>query len=162
RAFVGPNRASLIAAIMTSEPAAVSELRPMTPAALDRVVKRCLTKARDDRWQTARDLCEELKWISQARGGIAESGASAASHKSRGWRQVGISALVPIVAAAVAGTAAWIAKPPQAEVVSRTVITIPSGDQIIQTDFMPLVLSPDGKQIVYAGERQLYLRSLDS
>jgi Tol biopolymer transport system component len=158
RAFVGPSRASLIAAIMSSEPAAVSELRPMTPAALDRVVKRCLPKARDDRWQTARDLCEELKWIGQARGGMAESEASAASHKSRRW-QVGISALIPIVVAAVAGTAAWIAKPPPAAVVSRAVITMPSGDQMAGA--LPLVLSPDGLQIVYRGAQQLYLRSLD-
>src|SRR5438105_1702193 len=50
RAFEGPSRASLIAAIMEREPA------PMKPTALDSVVRRCLAKNPDDRFQSARDL----------------------------------------------------------------------------------------------------------
>src|SRR6266498_3050407 len=54
-AFSGASRASLISAIMQNDPPPVSSVRPMTPAALDRVAKTCLAKDPDDRWQSARD-----------------------------------------------------------------------------------------------------------
>src|ERR1700676_4509717 len=63
RAFEGDTQASLISAIMTVEPQPISSLQPMTPPALDRLVKKCLRKDRDDRWQSARDITDELKWI---------------------------------------------------------------------------------------------------
>ena len=43
----------------------ISSLQPMTPPQLDRVVKTCMAKDPDERWQTASDLCRELKWISE-------------------------------------------------------------------------------------------------
>src|ERR1700676_471239 len=63
RAFEGKSQASLIAKILETDPPPISSLQPMTPPALDRVVKRCLVKDPDDRWQTARDMEIELKWI---------------------------------------------------------------------------------------------------
>src|SRR6202049_1894803 len=66
RAFEGKTQASLIAAILEKEPPTMSSLQPMTPPALGRVVKRCLAKDPDDRWQTARDLEVELKWIAES------------------------------------------------------------------------------------------------
>src|ERR1700694_4396349 len=65
RAFEGKSQASVISAIMSSEPPSMSSLQPMTPPALDRVVKKCLAKELEKRWQTASDLCEELKWIAE-------------------------------------------------------------------------------------------------
>src|SRR6266704_6972565 len=65
RAFEGKSQASLIAAILQIDPPSMSSLQPMTPPALDRVVKKCLRKERDDRWQSARDVTDELKWIAQ-------------------------------------------------------------------------------------------------
>jgi serine/threonine protein kinase len=74
KAFEGKTSASVMAAILKDEPPAMSSLTPMTPPALDRVVKTCLAKDPDDRWQTARDLSRELKWASESsdyRGGAA-------------------------------------------------------------------------------------------
>src|SRR5207248_351219 len=62
----GASQASLIAAILDHEPPAVSTVQPMTPPALDRVVKKCLAKDPEDRWQNAADLGSELKWIAEA------------------------------------------------------------------------------------------------
>jgi serine/threonine protein kinase len=44
-------------------PRPLSELAPMAPPALERVVKRCLAKDPEQRWQTARDLLHELEWM---------------------------------------------------------------------------------------------------
>jgi Tol biopolymer transport system component len=69
RAFEGDSQASLIGAIMEREPRPITELRPdpaapgAPPPALERAVKRCLMKAPDDRWQSARDVMHELEWI---------------------------------------------------------------------------------------------------
>jgi serine/threonine-protein kinase len=71
RAFEGKSQASLIAAILEREPPAMSSLQPMTPPALDRVVKRCLAKDPDDRWQTTRDLEVQLKWIVEGGSQVA-------------------------------------------------------------------------------------------
>jgi serine/threonine protein kinase len=74
-AFEGKTRASLLGAILKDEPPPISKIRPGAPAALDRIVATCLAKEPDDRWQTARDLLRELKWV--ADGTIADAGAAA-------------------------------------------------------------------------------------
>src|SRR5579864_8951920 len=71
KAFEGKTPASVMAKILEAHPPAMSSLEPMTPPALDRLVKRCLAKDPENRWQTARDLGLELK-------SIAESGPEAA------------------------------------------------------------------------------------
>ena len=63
KAFDGATQASVIAAIIERDPPPMSTLQPLTPPALERVVRRCLAKDQDDRWQTARDLLEEVKWL---------------------------------------------------------------------------------------------------
>ena len=72
KAFEGSSQASLIAAIMGQDPRPMAELQPMTPRLLDRVVKRCLAKDPDERWQTASDLMTGLKWVTEV-GTSAES-----------------------------------------------------------------------------------------
>jgi eukaryotic-like serine/threonine-protein kinase len=53
-AFEGKTRASLIANVMNSEPAPISTLQPLSPPALDRVIRTCLAKDPDERWQAGR------------------------------------------------------------------------------------------------------------
>ncbi len=63
RAFEADSQAAVIAAILDSDPAPISTLRRDVPFPLDRVVRKCLAKAPDARWQSASDLADELKWI---------------------------------------------------------------------------------------------------
>src|SRR6202040_3648577 len=65
KAFEGKTSASVMAKILEAEPPSMASLQPMTPPQLDRVVKRSLAKDPDKRWQTASDLCEELRWIAE-------------------------------------------------------------------------------------------------
>ncbi|MGC1830202.1 MAG: serine/threonine-protein kinase, partial [Candidatus Acidiferrales bacterium] len=73
KAFEGKSQASLIAKILETDPPPISSLQPMTPPALDRVVKRCLAKEPDERCQSAKDLTDELKWIAEggSQAGVA-------------------------------------------------------------------------------------------
>jgi eukaryotic-like serine/threonine-protein kinase len=70
--FGGHSRASLIAAILTTDPPPISQFQPFYPLALERVVKKCLAKDPDARWQSASDLASELNWI--ADGGSQAAG----------------------------------------------------------------------------------------
>ena len=65
RPFAGDSRASLMAAIVAAEPPALSSLQPRVPASLERLIRRCLAKDPEDRWQTARDMAAELRWIAE-------------------------------------------------------------------------------------------------
>jgi eukaryotic-like serine/threonine-protein kinase len=71
-AFAGHSRASLIAAILTTDPSPISQFQPLCPPGLERVVKKCLAKDPDARWQSASDLASELNWI--ADGGSQAAG----------------------------------------------------------------------------------------
>src|SRR5512136_2852631 len=71
RAFEGTSAASLIANIMNAEPTPLSTLQPLTPPGVDRLVKRCLAKDPDDRWQSSADLGAELRWLREAGAGGA-------------------------------------------------------------------------------------------
>src|ERR1700683_5425856 len=66
RAFTGKSQASLVAAILASEPAPISMVQPMSPPALEQVIKSCLAKDPEDLFQTVHDLKLQLKWIVEA------------------------------------------------------------------------------------------------
>src|SRR5215469_4838089 len=72
RAFEGKSQISVASAILEKEPQPIREIKPMTPAALDQVIRRCLAKDPDERWQTARDLAYELNWIASTASASGE------------------------------------------------------------------------------------------
>jgi eukaryotic-like serine/threonine-protein kinase len=105
-AFAGKSRASLIAAILSSEPAPMAALQPMTPPALERVVKKCLAKDPEKRWQSASDLASELRWI--AEGGSQAAEARSAAPARRVWERTGwLFAAALLVLMIAAGVAWW-------------------------------------------------------
>src|SRR5438105_10838402 len=92
RAFEGRSQLSVASAILEKEPAPITTIQPMTPPSLDHVVKKCLAKNPDERWQCAGDLASELKWISD--GGTRTLGtllprARSKSRETLAWLIVG-------------------------------------------------------------------------
>ena len=108
KAFEAKSRASLIAAIMERDPPPISSLAPLAPPALDRIVKRCLAKDPEQRWQTARDLKHELEWVREDSSGtraVAEAPAGARPERPArrgGWGAVRMAAIAIGVVGAVA------------------------------------------------------------
>ena len=95
RAFDGRTRTSLVAAIVAGNPVPVQSLQPLTPSALEHVISVCLRKERDERWQSAHDVAEELRWISVAPQ--REPGADVSKRRFR------IAAAAALLAGAVVG-----------------------------------------------------------
>ena len=132
----------------------------MTPPALNLVVKRCLEKDKQERWQTAYDLWHDLKWVAE---GGSESGVSAMA-ATPGARPVWQRALpwpVAVVLSVVIGITAWNLKPSDPRPVSSFVYDLPEG-QVFRSTGRPVVaFSHDGSQFVYNNTGGLYLRSMD-
>jgi serine/threonine protein kinase/Tol biopolymer transport system component len=171
KAFEGKSQASVISAIMSSDPQPMSSLQPMTPPALDRVVKRCLAKEPDDRWQTARDLEAELKWIAEGGSQTGTPAPIVARHKSH-ERLLAAIAAVAVVSVLVlaflyfrrvpqdAQTIRFFVSPPETWSLARQVTSTGAPPA-------PLAVSPDGHQIAFAatstdGRTLLWIRSLDA
>jgi eukaryotic-like serine/threonine-protein kinase len=162
RAFQGTSQASLIAAILTSEPPPIVTLQPMTPPALDRLVKRCLVKDPDERWQSAHDLRADLRWI-------AEEGPEAGAQTLSGRRRWHRSMLAVAVAALAIGmaTLGWvIGKHEPARPVLRLAVPTPPGTQLFGGPNQVLAMSPDGSMMVFSAQGadglRLYSRRMDS
>jgi eukaryotic-like serine/threonine-protein kinase len=104
-AFAGKSRASLIAAILTTEPQPMATLQPMTPSALERVVKKCLQKDPEERWQSASDLADELTWIAGGGSQAAKAGPVPAGRWR--WDRAGWFLPAAFFLLAIAGGVAW-------------------------------------------------------
>ena len=167
-AFSGRTKASLIASILSSEPPAISTLQPMTPPALDRVVKRCLAKDPDERWQSAGDLAAELRWIAE---GGSQAGIPAPVVKRRKLReQVGWLAAAAAVLLAAGGY--WLAYQQYSRSYSKPIRSSLDAPEKVHFAFTgdaggPPAISPDGTRVAFAavdaeGRQLLWVRSLDS
>ena len=104
RAFDGKSPASVIAAILDQEPPPVSTAQSLAPPALDRVVRSCLAKNPDERWQSARDLATTLTWITEGGGEVGEVPEKLRRLPYR--RQLATVAVAMLVLGRVAG--AWL------------------------------------------------------
>jgi serine/threonine protein kinase len=141
KAFEGRSQASLIAKILEIDPPPISSIQPMTPAALDRVVKRCLAKDPDERWQTARDLEVELKWIAEGSSQITPRAATPAPKMAARIVPWGIAALFALALGGLLFLGKSGKPDPQ-----YTTVTYREG--ILEA----ARFSHDGQTIVYSGE----------
>ena len=165
RAFEGTSAASLIGSIMNVEPAPLSTLQPVTPPAVDRLVRQCLAKAPEDRPDTAHDVANDLRWIRESSGLAALTDV----RPRRGrWRAFGWTALVGLVGALIGGTAMWVLRPtgvvPQGVV--RSSLDVRPADEVtagsLSLTWNPtaggsrtaLAWTPDGRAIVFVGRRR--------
>src|SRR5688572_24108691 len=143
RAFEGSTASNVMAAVLATEPRRLSELVPMTPPALEWVVQRCLEKDPDARWQSARDVAIQLKWVADHPG---QSGAVTAA-SSRPALLAGL-ALGIVLTGVAGGTWIWrrpaVATQPSSGRASLTV-RLPDAVSLPAGQFRPNVaLSPDG------------------
>ena len=156
RAFDGGSTAAVMAAVLNTQPAALDTLQRLGPPALERIIRKCLAKIPDERWQTARDLADEIKWIA---GEAAQPSPSTPNHgvRQRGFSQWAVPGAVAVglVLAAWAGWRIGSADLPAARAVVHF-SALPSTGRINRFD-----ISGDGTKLVYSSGGRLYLRQFD-
>src|ERR1700675_2461601 len=165
RAFVGKSQLRVASAVLEKDPKSISTLQPLTPPALDRAIRVCLAKDPEDRWQTARDLLLELKWIGE---GGSQTGV-AAPIEPQGNKHLQWLPWAAVVLLALAGTALAIGfvsrSPKPSEPISLSADT--GADAPLYTEWgASAILSPDGRRMAFIAtdsdqKRRIYLRSLD-
>ncbi|HLN58353.1 MAG TPA: protein kinase, partial [Thermoanaerobaculia bacterium] len=162
KAFSGATQASLISSILRDEPAPISQVQPMSPPALDRVVQKSLAKDPEDRWQNAADLGSELKWILE---GGSQAGVPApllSPRRQKTWL-LGAAA-IPVAALLV--LLGYQLRPVRPGPVVRSILGLPAGLQF-DGENNAVALSRDGRRLVFAafetGKRaQLWVRATNS
>jgi eukaryotic-like serine/threonine-protein kinase len=152
RAFRGATAADTMSAILSADPPELESGARTIPPILDRLVRRCLEKAPDERYQSARDLAFNLEALSTTSTGEASSAglpsaavdvAPAPRGRVSGWTRAALALLVGLVAGAAAMR--WASPPVE-----------PTGDATyrqltFRRGLIPSAhFAPDGQSIVYA------------
>ena len=157
RAFQGRSQASLVASILEREPTPVSELQPMTPPGLDRLVRTCLAKHPEDRFHTVHDLRLALQWI---RDGGSAAGVPAPVASSRRRRARFAAGGVALALTALAFALGWWMKPVPPRAVARFSVPLPEGQTFTRRGRHTVAVSPDGTKIAYIANQQIFVREL--
>ena len=155
RAFEGSSPASVIAAIMERPAPSIADI---APPALDRVLRKCLAKDPDERWQTARDLKDELEWIAQAPSNLSTPPSSTGRHQPLPWIAVAVLGVV-------AAGATWIAyrstRPAELKPLVRLDVDLGRDVALNALGGSDVIISPDGIRIAYLSRGHLFTRRLD-
>jgi hypothetical protein len=112
RAFTGDNAVSTLSAILRDEAKPINEVAPDVPPQIEQVVKRCLRKNPDDRWQTMQDVrgaLSALKHESDS-GQLYKSRVAAAKKGASPKALIATAAAVVLLAGAGGGTVWWVKK----------------------------------------------------
>ena len=165
KAFRGDNQASLISAILKDEAPSVTALQPMSSATLDYIVKTCLGKDLDDRWQSAGDVGRQLRGILQSGSHESVPGPVVALPPALSWRRAIPWSVGMAGGVVVAALALWSLVPHPTIVRDAFTVSLPPDTSLPAAMDIVAALSPDGRTLVYVGRRgnasQLYRRPLD-
>ncbi|MFY9528010.1 MAG: protein kinase, partial [Candidatus Acidiferrales bacterium] len=162
RVFDGKSQASVIAAILECDPPPISMLRPTSPAALDHVVKTCLAKDRDERWQSVHDVKRELQWIDAGGSHAGVAAPMAARRKPSQIVAWGVAAICFLAAIVFASRS--LLRTPQPTRMVRSSLLPPQNSSFLPYNF---AISPDGSRLAFValdadGKTALWVRSLST
>jgi hypothetical protein len=149
---------------MTAQPPSISTLQTMAPPPLDHVVRTCLEKDPEERWQTAHDVEVELKWIATS-GAVSQAvafPAVARLHKRERLAWI-VAACLPVLLVVV-----WAILQPRPAPEARVMqfeIALPEKGTLGELDYP--ALSPDGQYVAIpvvseGGQSKIWVRALNS
>ncbi|MGE5056141.1 MAG: protein kinase domain-containing protein [Acidobacteriota bacterium] len=153
RAFPGNSQLSVLSSILEKEPDRVTAVQPFTPLSLEYIVHACLAKNPGDRWQDVGDLARNFELVRMA----VATRVVKPSWQVR-W-SYGIAVASALVTVAVL---LWATLWQKRAAEPRAPLSRFSFSTASNTRFTDLAVSPDGRQIAYAANSAIWVRSLDS
>ena len=158
RAFESDNQASLIAAILSSEPRRLSTIQPQTPPLLEHAINKCLVKDPDSRWQCAQDLSSELRWI-------VDSASQQPIETKKPGRQRIVERAAWAAAVGLLSTLLILSSLNRPPTLAPLSFTVPPPEN--STFDGSIALSPDGHQLAFTavdatGQSLIWIRRLNS
>jgi serine/threonine protein kinase len=166
RAFQGASSAETMSAIATQDPLPLGSLNPNLPHGIEPVVRRCLEKNVDARFQSARDLAFALEGASTAPGSTSSIGHSEPGRLRRWLERVAYAATIFLLV----GTAFVIGRLSSALPRGRLEATGPVREPVItrltanpsERYVHSSAISPDGKYLAYEDNRGIQILDIDS
>jgi eukaryotic-like serine/threonine-protein kinase len=157
RAFQGTTHASVASSILRDEPPPLASLQPTSPLALERVVRACLAKDPDDRWQSAADAARELRWVAE---GPATGGPS--PPRTARWERAAFVVAAAVLAAAglLVGRIRERAGAARPAMHSFLVPPQKTSFYLVGDDAAPVALSPNGAFAAFGAGGRLVVQSL--
>jgi Tol biopolymer transport system component len=145
RAFAGKSQISVMSAILEKEPEPVSSVQPMASLALDHVIQRALAKDPNDRWHTARDFIQELKWSAES-AQLTSAAAPAAATARRGREAFSWLLASTLLVILIAGAIWWWHSKPSVETMYFPApLPFPAAD---------IAIAPNGHTIAVVGYQE--------
>ena len=140
RAFVGASQISVMSAILEKDPEPIGSMQPLAPQALDHLIRSCLAKDPDERFQSAHDVELQMKWIVSS-----TPLPSAAAIRSSRERWIWIPAIAILLAALAVVYSHVSPNPPQ----STWSYVLPPEKTSFDYFAGPLAISHDGRKLVF-------------
>jgi dipeptidyl aminopeptidase/acylaminoacyl peptidase len=141
RAFAGETTADTLTAILTKDPEDLSRPGLAVPASLERIVRRCLEKDPEERFQSARDVAFALGALSTATGRIPE--AEVPKPRRFRWLKPALLGLLVAVASGAAGL--WYGKRAASRPLPSFALLTTERGVVYDARF-----TPDGRMVVYS------------
>jgi len=154
RAFEGKSQLSVASAVLEKDPEPISAIQPLTPPALEHLVRTCLAKEPDQRFQSAHDLKLQLQWIT---AGGSQAGAPAVVVSRKKNRQKILAAATALgwtlAVVAVVLAALYAKRLTSAQQLVWAQIERPAGFDFAFVLYGAPVVSPDGQQIAFVASK---------
>ena len=164
RAFEGKTQASIVGQILAVDPPSVSTIRSETPAGLDRVIRICLEKDPEERFQTAHDLKLDLRRVAET---PATTTGPVVAPSRRSWIPWAITGVLGLAAIVLAIVHFGLQTTPQTSIHSYILPPEKASFVLAETGSGPPVVSPDGRRIAFVakaaeGKQRLWIQPLNS
>jgi eukaryotic-like serine/threonine-protein kinase len=159
QAFQGEEVSDVLASVLKTEPD-FSILPTKLHPRVHETLRRCLQKNPKLRWQAMGDVRIEIEAVlASPQGATVVEEQGTVSNKPFWRRALPIGAAV-VLSAAISSVVVWNFKPTAALQVTRFAVPLGDGQQFTNFGAPELIISPDGTQLVYEANRQLYQRSM--
>jgi serine/threonine-protein kinase len=156
RTFQGDTITEVIASVLAREPD-LSLIPPNVNPRVLELVRRCLNKDAKRRWHAAADLRVEIETILAESRGLKM--AVAVERRPLWRRALPVAVTAGLVAAVTAGVVLNLRPAPDASI-TRFTYVLPEGQALTRTGRHGIAISPDGQNVAYVANNQLYVRGM--